>query len=52
MKENAGVAGQRMKEGAGQLPATTKQHPKAAAAVGGAVLLGAGAVAWMATRNR
>lgn len=29
-----------------------KQHPKTAAAVGGAVLLGAGAAAYLATRHK
>jgi hypothetical protein len=59
MKETASSAGHRMSGVAGQtgqkmkeLPATSKRHPKAAAAVGGAVVLGAGAMAWMARRHK
>ncbi|TDD47007.1 DUF3618 domain-containing protein [Kribbella antibiotica] len=52
MKDSAGMAGLRVKDTATQVPAMTKQHPKATAAVGGAVLLGAGAAAWLATRHK
>ncbi|GAB2646276.1 DUF3618 domain-containing protein [Kribbella swartbergensis] len=55
VKESAGQAGRRMKEMPAkvrQVPAVSRRHPKAAAAVGGAVALGVGAVAWMAGRQR
>jgi hypothetical protein len=52
LKESAGQAGRRMKEVPGQvkeLPA----HPKAIAAVGGAMALGVGgAVTWMVRRHK
>ena len=35
-----------------ELPAMGKRHPKATAAVGGAVALGVGAAAWMARRHK
>lgn len=44
----AGTAGQRAK----QVPALTRQHPRATAAIGGAVALGVGAAAWMAGRSK
>jgi hypothetical protein len=53
VKETAGQAGQKMKEGPGtvkDLPGMSKRHPKATAAIGGAVAaLGIGA--WMARRH-
>ncbi|MET9271281.1 DUF3618 domain-containing protein [Kribbella sp. NPDC003557] len=66
MKETAASAGHRVSDAAGQtgqmmkqvpdavkgLPATGKRHPKVTAAVGGAVVLGAGAMAWMARRHK
>jgi hypothetical protein len=66
MKETASSAGHRMSGAAGQtgqkmkqvpgamkeLPATSRRHPKATAAVGGAVVLGAGAMVWMARRHK
>ncbi|MFB6722167.1 DUF3618 domain-containing protein [Kribbella sp. NPDC056345] len=52
IRTNAGYAGLRVKDTATQVPALTKQHPKTTAAVGGAVLLGAGAAAWLATRSK
>ena len=66
MKETASSAGHRVAGAAGQtgqmmkqvpgamkgLPATVKRHPKVTAAVGGAVGLGAGAMAWMARRHK
>jgi ElaB/YqjD/DUF883 family membrane-anchored ribosome-binding protein len=66
MKETASSAGHRVAGAAGQtgqmmkqvpvvvkgLPATVRRHPKATAAVGGAVGLGAGAMAWMARRHK
>jgi urease accessory protein UreF len=55
VKESAGRAGQRMKDMPAKVkhvPAASRRHPKAAAAVGGAVALGVGAVAWMAGRQR
>jgi hypothetical protein len=48
LKESAGQAGRRMKE----VPTMSRQHPKATAAVGGAVALGVGAAAWMARRHK
>jgi len=51
VKDTAGMAGLRARETAGQVPAMTRQHPRATAAVGGAVLLGAGAAAWLASRR-
>jgi hypothetical protein len=55
----AGTAGERAKDTARDLPARAKQmpttareHPKAAAAVGGAVALGVGAAAWIVGRGR
>jgi hypothetical protein len=48
LKESAGQAGRRMKE----VPAMSKQHPKATAAVGGAAILGVGAAAWLARRHK
>jgi hypothetical protein len=48
LKESAGQAGRRMKE----VPTMSRQHPKATAAVGGAVVLGVGAAAWMARRHK
>ncbi|GAA1585740.1 MULTISPECIES: DUF3618 domain-containing protein [Kribbella] len=48
MKETAGHAGQTMKD----LPGVGKRHPKATAAIGGAVVAGAGAMAWMASRHK
>ncbi|QNE20419.1 DUF3618 domain-containing protein [Kribbella qitaiheensis] len=44
----AGTAGQRAK----QVPALTRQHPRAVAAIGGAVALGVGAAAWIAGRGK
>ncbi|MEU8223610.1 DUF3618 domain-containing protein [Kribbella sp. NPDC048915] len=55
MRGAAGQTGQMMKQVPGavkNLPATGKQHPKVTAAVGGAALLGAGAMAWMARRRK
>src|SRR5206468_1849082 len=62
MKETAGHAGQAMKHMPAtmkqmpatmkDLPAIGKRHPKATAAVGGAVALGVGAAAWMARRHK
>ncbi|WP_405061772.1 DUF3618 domain-containing protein [Kribbella sp. NBC_01505] len=52
VKANAGMASLRVKDTAGQVPALTKQHPKATAAVGGALVLGAGAAAWLVTRHK
>jgi len=62
MKETAGHAGHAMKHvpaAMKQMPATMKdlpaigkRHPKATAAVGGAVALGVGAAAWMARRHK
>jgi hypothetical protein len=66
MKETASSAGHRVAGAAGQtghlmkqvpgavktLPEKGKQHPKVTAAVGGAVMLGAGAMAWMARRHK
>jgi hypothetical protein len=55
MKGAAGRTGQMMKQvpSAMQgLPATGKRHPRATAAVGGAVVLGAGAMAWLARRHK
>ena len=48
LKESAGQAGRRVKE----VPTMSRQHPKATAAVGGAVVLGVGAAAWMARRHK
>ncbi|GAA0942621.1 hypothetical protein GCM10009554_35350 [Kribbella koreensis] len=55
----AGTAGERAKDSARNLPArakempaTARQHPKATAAVGGAVALGVGAAAWIVGRGR
>jgi hypothetical protein len=55
----AGTAGERAKDGARslptrakQMPETARQHPKATAAVGGAVALGVGAAAWIVGRGR
>jgi hypothetical protein len=55
----AGTAGERAKDGARnlptrakQVPATAREHPKATAAVGGAVALGVGAAAWIVGRGR
>jgi hypothetical protein len=48
LKESATSAGHR----AMQLPATAREHPKATAAVGGAVALGVGAAAWMVKRGK
>jgi Protein of unknown function (DUF3618) len=43
----------RVKESAGQLKDSAGQHPKAVAAVGGAVALGlGGAVTWMVRRHK
>jgi len=44
----AGFAGERAK----QMPATAREHPKAAAAVGSAVALGVGAAAWIVGRGK
>ena len=59
LKESAAQAGHRAAEVAGQagdrmkdVPALGRRHPKAAAAVGGAVAMGVGAAAWMAKRNK
>ncbi|MFF1821678.1 DUF3618 domain-containing protein [Kribbella sp. NPDC058245] len=52
MKDSAGMAGLRVKDTAGQVPAMTREHPRATAAVGGALVLGAGAAAWLATRHK
>ncbi|MFK4086902.1 DUF3618 domain-containing protein [Kribbella sp. NPDC020789] len=52
IKANAEYAGLRVKDTAGHVPAMTKQHPKATAAVGGALVLGAGAAAWIANRSK
>jgi hypothetical protein len=55
MKETAGQAGQKMKEVPGavkDLPAVSKRHPKATAAIGGAVAVGVGTTAWMIRRHK
>ncbi|HZX03307.1 DUF3618 domain-containing protein [Kribbella sp.] len=66
LKETAGQAGHRAAEVAGQagdrmkdvpakvkqMPAMSRQHPKATAVVGGAVAVGVGAAAWMVKRHR
>lgn len=55
MKQTAGHAGHAMKQvpaAMKDLPAMGKRHPKATAAVGGAVALGVGAAAWMARRHK
>jgi len=52
VKANAEYAGLRVKDTASQVPALTKQHPRTTAAVGGAVLLGATAAAWLASRHK
>jgi hypothetical protein len=52
IKLNAGYAGLRVKDTASQVPALTKQHPRTTAAVGGAVLLGATAAAWLVSRQK
>lgn len=62
MKQTAGHAGQAVKQVPGavkqmpgavkELPAMGKRHPRATAAVGGAVALGVGAAAWMARRHK
>jgi hypothetical protein len=55
----AGTAGERAKGGARnlptrakQMPATAREHPKATAAVGGAVALSVGAAAWIVGRGK
>ncbi|MET7277355.1 DUF3618 domain-containing protein [Kribbella sp. NPDC005582] len=52
VKANAEYAGLRVKDTASQVPALTKQHPRTTAAVGGAVLLGATAAAWLVSRHK
>lgn len=47
MKESAQALPHRMKE----VPAMGKQHPRAAAAIGGAMLVLAGATAWVLSRR-
>jgi len=42
----------RIKESAMQMPAKAKEHPRATAAVGGAVALGVGAAAWIVGRGK
>ncbi|TDO68328.1 uncharacterized protein DUF3618 [Kribbella sp. VKM Ac-2571] len=51
----AGQTGQKMKQVPGamkELPATSKRHPKATAAIGGAIAVGAGAAVWMSRRHK
>lgn len=66
VKETAASAGHRVSDAAGQtgqmmkqvpdamkgLPAKGRSHPKVAAVVGGAVVLGAGAMAWIVRRHK
>lgn len=59
VKESASSAGHRAVQVAGtagskakQMPAAAREHPKAAAAVGGAMALGMGAAAWRVRRGK